>query len=128
VSRLVELADVAARLAEFGPLAILVTVTPDATPHVGTVLVSAGATHLDVKVGARTRDHIRANPSVTLTWVRDAVDYQMIVDGVAVVLDDPDEDGLYAVGIDVHGGILHRLVGRRTGPTCRALRASSVDR
>ena len=73
------------------------------------------------RVGARSRDHIRANPSVTLTWVGDRSDYQMIVDGVAVALDEPDGDGLFAVGIDVRSGVLHRLAGRRNGPTCRAL-------
>ena len=49
----------------------------------------------------------------------------MIVDGVAVALDEPDADGLFAVGIDVRRGILHRLAGRRDGPTCRSLRVGA---
>ena len=52
MSRSAELADVADRLAEFGPLATLVTVTPDGAPHVGTVLVTAGERHLDVAASA----------------------------------------------------------------------------
>ena len=60
MSRSIELADVVDRLAEFGPLATLVTVTPDGAPHVGTVLVTAGERQLDVRVGARSRDHIRS--------------------------------------------------------------------
>ena len=121
----IALADVAGRLGEYGPLAMLVTVTPDGAPHVGTVLVTIGAAHLDIKVGARTRDHIRSNPTVTLAWLGADSDYQMIVDGVAVVDDDVDDDGLFPVGIDVRRGILHRLAGRRGGPTCRSLRVGA---
>jgi hypothetical protein len=121
VSRPVTLADVVPHIADLGDLAILVTVTADGAPHVGTVLVSVGTSGLEVRVGPRTRDHICANPSVSLTWLRDDVTYQLIVDGVAVVADDPGTDGLYPVGIDVHGGILHRVAGRSDGPSCRSL-------
>ncbi|MET0577952.1 MAG: hypothetical protein ABW122_04785 [Ilumatobacteraceae bacterium] len=75
MSRSAELADVADRLAELGPLATL----------------TAGERHLDLRVGARSREHIRTNPSVTLTWLGD------------------------------RSGILHRLAGRRDGPRGRAL-------
>jgi Fe-S cluster assembly iron-binding protein IscA len=101
---------------------MLVTVSPEATPHVGTVLVGVDRKRLVVRVGERTRGHIRANPSVTLTWLRADNDYQLILDGVAVVVDDaPAADELYAVEIDVRRGILHRVAGRTEGPTCRAL-------
>jgi len=123
VSRTAALADVATHLADFGPLATLVTVTPDGAPHIGTVLVSVGATDLELRVGSTTQSFIRTNPSVSLSWLRDAADYQLIVDGVAVVVDDADEDGMYAVRVDVHRGILHRLAGRTDGPTCRPLGA-----
>jgi hypothetical protein len=117
VSRSAELADVVAQLAEYGPVATLVTVTPDGAPHVGTVVVTAGATDLEVRVGPTTKAHIRANPSVTLSWLRDGSDYQLIVDGVAVVVDDAGADGLFAAMVDVRRGILHRVAGR-TGPSC----------
>src|ERR1700712_2164150 len=126
MSRPTELADVVGRLDEFGPLATLVTVTHGAAPHVGTVLVTAGETRLLVNVGGRTRGHIQANSAVTLTWIRDGGDYQMIVDGEAVVDDEPDADGLFATAIAARRGILHRLAGRRDGPTCRALRVTAV--
>jgi hypothetical protein len=127
VSRPVELADVAEHLDVYGPLATLVTVGGDATPHVGTVVVTVGAAALGVRVGARTRDNIRANPSVTLAWLQDERDYQLIVDGVAVVVDDPDGDGLYPVEIDVRRGILHRLAGRTAGPSCRSLGTAAAS-
>lgn len=124
MSRPAELADVATHLAEYGPLATLVTVSPEATPHVGTVLVAVDRSRLVVRVGERTRGHIRANPSVTLAWLRADDDYQLIVDGIAVVVDaTPAADELYAVEIDVRRSILHRLAGRTEGPTCRAVGA-----
>jgi hypothetical protein len=52
MSRPVELADVVDRLGEFGALAILVSVTPDGAPHVGTVLVTAGDGRVEVRIGA----------------------------------------------------------------------------
>jgi hypothetical protein len=121
VSRPVELTDVADHVHDYGPLATIVTVGDDATPHVGTVIVAVGATALEARVGARTRDNIRANPSVSLAWLQDGRAYQLIIDGVAVVVDDPDPDGLYPVEIDVRRGILHRLAGRTEGPSCRSL-------
>lgn len=127
MSRPIEFSDVLARLAEYGELATLVSVTPDGAPHIGTVLVAAGDRHLEVRVGSRTREHLRANPSVTLTWLRGDSDYQLIVDGVAEASSDPGPDGLFAVAIDARRGILHRLAGRNEGPTCRSLNAS-IDR
>jgi Pyridoxamine 5'-phosphate oxidase len=121
VSRSTELADVTARLAEYGSTAILVTVSSEAAPHVGTVQITVADGHLTARVGPRTREHIRNNPSVTLTWIRDNGDYQMIVDGVAIVVDTADADGLYETMIDVRQGILHRVAGRTGGPSCRAL-------
>jgi hypothetical protein len=127
MAKSVELADVVAQLGVYGPLATLVTVNGDGAPHVGTVLVRAGTGGLEVSVGPTTRGHILANPSVSLAWVRDGEDYQLIVDGVAVVVDEPDVDGLYAAEVTVRGAILHRLAGRTDGPSCRALGALTVE-
>jgi len=118
VSRATELADVVAHLAEFGTLAMLVTVTPDSTPHVSTARVAVGAADLELRVGPTTHEYIEANPSVTLSWMRDAAEYQLIVDGVAVVVDEPGDDGLYAVRVDVRRAILHRVAGRTDGDRC----------
>jgi hypothetical protein len=42
-----------------------------------------------------------------------------------VAADDAHDDGLFPAGIDVRRGILHRLAGRRGGPTCRSLRVGA---
>jgi len=115
----VEITDVAQGVAEFGPLATLVTVTEGGAPHVGSVLVAVDDGHLAVSVGSRTRANIRSNHAVTLAWLPDHADYQLIVDGNAVTSDEPTDDGLFAVRIDVERGILHRVAGRtEAGPSC----------
>jgi Pyridoxamine 5'-phosphate oxidase len=122
MARPIETDDVAAQLATFGELAVLVTVTADACPHVGSVLVRVERDRLVARVGGRTRDNVAANPAVSLTWVRPHVDYQLIVDGTAAIADSADGDGLWPVEITVRSGILHRLAGRGgAGPSCRPL-------
>ena len=119
MSRPVELADVAERIEQFGPVATLVTVTDDGRPHVVSVLVAVHGRRLAVEAGSRTCENVRANPTVTLTWTRDGEDYQLIVDGQAAVSDRPVAEGLLAVDIDVQSGILHRVADRPgAGPTC----------
>jgi hypothetical protein len=127
MSRAVELAEVAERIEQFGPLATLVTVTGDGRPHVVSVLVTVDGSRLAVEAGARTSENVRANPAVTLTWMRDDGDYQLIVDGTGVVNEAPVEDGLFIVDIDVESGILHRVAGRdAAGPTCVPLGSSTA--
>jgi hypothetical protein len=119
MSRPVELAEVADRIEQFGPLATLVTVTGDGRPHVVSVLVAVSGSHLAVQVGSRTSENVRTNPAVTLTWLRDGEDYQLIVDGTAVVDEAHVAGGLFAVDIDVQSGILHRVAGSSAaGPSC----------
>jgi Pyridoxamine 5'-phosphate oxidase len=127
MAKQVELADVAAQLAVYGRLATLVTVDADGSPHVGTVEVRLGPAGLEIAVGPSTRANIRANPSVSLSWLRDGDDYQLIVDGIAVVVDDSGPDGLHAAEIAVRSGILHRLAGRTEGASCRHLGTAHPD-
>lgn len=118
----VALNDVAAQLALYGEVATLVTVTPDGAPHIGTVRVHVGPGGLEFGVGSTTRANIHANPSVSLSWLRDDEDYQLIVDGVAIVVDEPGPDGLHPAEVAIRTGILHRVAGRATdGPSCRSL-------
>lgn len=60
---------------------------------------------------------------MTLLW--DAVDdgeYQLILDGVAESVGEPDDRSVSSVSIAVTRGILHRLAGLPSGqPTCRAI-------
>jgi hypothetical protein len=126
VAQPVEIADVVRQLERYGPLASLLTVTADARPHVGTVLVTEHAGRLAARVGSRTREHLARNPHVSLAWLRDDQAYQLIVDGTAEVDDEPGPDGLHAAVITVERGILHRLAGRPdAGPSCRPLPAGT---
>ena len=121
MSKPAELADVAALIEIYGDLATLVTVGTDGAPHVGTVVVRVGQAGLEMSVGPTTLANVRVNPSVSLSWLRDGEDYQLIVDGVAIVVDEPGPDGLHPAEVAVRNGILHRLAGRSDGPTCRPL-------
>ncbi len=126
MSRPVGLADVSARIGEFGPLATLVTVSEAGRPHVGSVLVSVEPDHLAVHAGPRTQQNLRANPALTLTWMRDGADYQLIVDGTGQVDGEPDHTGLGGVRIRVESAILHRVAGRPdAGPSCVPLDATA---
>ena len=121
MGRPVEFTDVAAAIEAFGPLATLVTVTADGTPHVGTVLVAIADDSLAIEVGPRTRENLLAQSAVSLVWMQPERDYQLILDGLAT-LDGSAGEGLSAVTIRVDHGILHRLASRPdAGPTCLAL-------
>jgi hypothetical protein len=89
------------------------------------VLVTPRGDRLVLRVGAGTRTNVIAHPDVCLTWMREHLDYQLIVDGTAS-LDDavPGDDDLYGVSVEVVRGVLHRLAGRTdAGPSCRPLRS-----
>ena len=127
MSKSVEFSDVAAHVDHYGPLASLVSVGADATPHIGTVLVETADDSIGVRIGSTTRGNMQAHPAVTLAWLRDGDDYQLILDGTATVDDEVGADGLYAARIRVDRGILHRVAGRpEAGPSCMALADRSV--
>ncbi len=119
VSRTVSIEDVASRLDQYGPLATLVSVAEGGVPHIGTVIVEVRAEVLSVRAGSTTCANIVVHPRVSLCWLRDDADYQLIVDGIGTVGDEVGDDGLREVTIDVDRGILHRLAGRAdAGPSC----------
>ena len=127
MSKSVEFADVVAQIDRYGRLASLVSVGADATPHIGTVLVEPVDGHIAVRIGSTTRANMQAHPAVTLAWLRDGDDYQLILDGTASVDDEVGADGLYAARVRVDRGILHRVAGRPdAGPSCMALADQSV--
>jgi hypothetical protein len=122
VARSVAFETVVSEVRRFGPLATLVTVTAASAPHVCTVQLATDTGQLSAKVGSRTRENIKKNPAVTLTWTPEQGDYQLILDGTATVDDHPGPDGLHDVQIDVDQGILHRIAGRLdSGPSCVAV-------
>ena len=122
MGRAVEFADVVTAVERFGPLATLVTVGDDGSPHVGTVLVTVVDGRLAAGVGSGTCRNVTARPAVSLAWLRPDADYQLIVDGTARVEGAAGEDGLQPITVTVEKGILHRLAGRsEAGPTCLPL-------
>lgn len=114
--------QVVAAVERFGPLAVLVTVSDTGRPHLGTVHVARGDAVLGVRVGPSTAANARAQPRVTLSWLPDGADYQLIVDGEASVGGGPGDDGLHELTIRPDRGILHRVAGHEAaGPSCVAL-------
>jgi hypothetical protein len=128
MSREVDFADVRRRVAEFGSLATLVTVTEAGRPHTVSVEVIAGEDRLVCTVGSRTLANVSERPAVALVWTPgDGGDYQLILDGTASATGTDRDDGLDEIAVDVSMGILHRLAGRRgTGPACVALGATRI--
>ena len=118
--------DVRRHVEHFGGRATLVTVTDAGTPHVVSAIVGVGDAVFTADVGNRTRANLSARPGVCLVWepVADVADgeYQLILDGTAHALGEPDGSGIGAVSIRVTSGIMHRLAGLPSGPsTCLAL-------
>ena len=115
--------DVRQGISVFGDTATFITVTDACTPHVVTALIEVGDDRLIAEVGAKTRDNLSRRPGLALVWQPvDAGDYQMILDGVADHLGDPNDHGVSTVSIVVTRGILHRLAGLPTaGPSCLAV-------
>jgi hypothetical protein len=121
----VELSALAERVDEYGPVALLVTVTDDATPHVVSVRVGWRADQLVVGAGRRTATNVAINASVTLVWpAPDGGDYCLIVDGSATV-DDAD-DGALQLAISPATAVLHRVAGADADkPSCIAVLEAS---
>jgi hypothetical protein len=109
----VALAELAARITEFGPVAYLVTVGADPVPHMVSVAVAWQGDVLVVAAGQRTRTNAATNPGVSLLWPALASGaYSLIVDGAAVGTDDHLE-------ITPARAVLHRVVGAAgDGPGC----------
>ena len=118
-----EFPDVRRRIAEYGELAVLVTVTPDGSPHVGTAVVAIDNDHVCFRVGPRTRANLEVRPRLSLTWPPSPDGaYQLILDGVVAELGEPSADGSCAVSVRIDRGILHRLADRPdAGPSCAVL-------
>ncbi|MEA2825898.1 MAG: hypothetical protein QOG43_337 [Actinomycetota bacterium] len=123
VSVPVEPAELRREVVRYGPVAYLVTVSPEtARPHVVSVSVRWEGDTLVCGAGTRTAAHIGTGADVTLLWsapVGDAGDYSLIVDGPARVVDGPDGA---TVVVRPAGAVLHRMAGATgSGPGCIAV-------
>ena len=120
----VELAALAERIEEFGPIAYLVSVSAESLPHVVSVRVGWDDASLVVGAGRQTLANVESHPEVTLLWPAPAGSaYGLIVDGTARLLPDTTEPTL---GIDPTKGVLHRTPeGDPTAPSCITLLRSS---
>ena len=119
--------DVRRAVADFGPRATVITVADSLRPHVVTAVVGVDSESLVIDVGAGSRANLAAYPGLALVWNPPGDgEYQLILDGTAAHIGEPDARGVSTVRIAVAGGILHRLAGLPDGaPSCRSLAESS---
>ena len=119
--------DVRRLIGEFGSRATLVTVTESLRPHIVTAMIGVDGDRLVADVGSRTRSNVIDHPGLTVVWnpIGDG-EYQLILDGTAEHVGEPNERDVSTLRIAVVGGILHRLAGLPEGPpTCRSLAAGA---
>ena len=123
----VDFDDVRRLIGEFGSRATLVTVTESLRPHVVTAMIGIDGDRLVADVGSRTRSNVIDHPGLSLVWNPDGDrEYQLILDGTAEHIGEPNQRQVSALRIAVVGGILHRLAGLPEGPpTCRSLAAEA---
>ena len=128
MSRDIHFDDVRHGISAFGETATFITVNDTSTPHVVTAIIQVGDHRLVAEVGSRTRDNLTRRPDLALVWNPvDGGEYQLILDGVADRIGDPNEQGVSTVSIAVTRGILHRLAGLSTdGPSCLAVGSPSA--
>jgi hypothetical protein len=127
VAHVVEFDDVRRLIGEFGSRATLVTVTESLRPHIVTAMVAVDGDRLVADVGSRTRSNVLDHPGLTLVWNPDGDDeYQLILDGTAEHIGEPNGREVSTLRIAVVGGILHRIAGLPEGPpTCLSLSAGA---
>jgi hypothetical protein len=115
VSVAVELADLRDRVAEHGPVAFLVTVGDDGSPHAVSTRVEMPDDAVVAACGRTTAANAGRRPDVTLLWpARPGADYCLIVDGTATVDADAGRLTLQPVR-----AVLHRMADAGDGgPSC----------
>ena len=99
----VELGELEAHIARFGPRALLVTTAGVGPPRVISVLVTVEAPHLAVRVGKRTRANANEHPDVALVWPVTDGRHCLIVDGTAQL---GEGESLLVLPVSA---VLHRL-------------------
>ena len=101
----VALEELAHRIDEYGPVAHLVTVNDDGTPHVTSASVSWDGDGLRVGAGKRTGGNAASRAGLSLLWAAPpGQPYSLIVDGDARVVDGGD-----ALLLTPTRAVLHRV-------------------
>lgn len=107
----VELADLQAKTAEY-TWAYLLTVRPDATPHLVSLSPQWDADGLLMSVSPGTARNSTAGSTITLCYPPlDHDGYSLIVDGVAMTVNGEDgsvPDGKHLIRFEPSGAVLHR--------------------
>ena len=120
----VEPSALADHLADFGPIAYLVTVGPSGRPHVVSVRPELDGQHVRTGAGRTTLANVGTTPEVTILWpAPPGGGYGLIVDGLAVALAGDDGPVLE---IRPGSAVLHRTPeGDPAGPTCATVVAGA---
>lgn len=104
----VDLDELRARVAEFGPKVLLVSVKPGGLPHVVSVAPSFVGGDLVMPVGRSTRANVEVSPTVTMVWPGPGDEYCLLVDGLARRHGDAESE---TIAVEPTGAVLHRLAG-----------------
>ncbi len=103
----VELAEIADHVSGRGA-GYLVTTGTDGRPHTTQVQFEIDGTTLRAPAGRKTIRNIEAQELVALLWPpASADDFNLIIDGTAVIV-DVNDDGLGYASIEATHAILHR--------------------
>ena len=121
----VELDAVRDRIAEYGAVAYLVTVSDAGRAHVVSVEVRVDGDRLVVPTGRTSRRNLEVNPALTLLWPPGPDPaYSMLVDGSATSFSDEPAEAT----VEPHSAVLHRVAGATgDGPTCLPLSGVEAD-
>ena len=117
MSLAVELEDLAQRIQEYGPIALVVSVGEDARPHVVSAQVEFASDAVRAVVGNTTASNASARSSVTLVWpaLPDG-SYCLILDGSASV---DTATGTNTLVVSPTRSVLHRIAGApESQPSC----------
>jgi hypothetical protein len=113
----VELADLGERVAEYGSVALVVSVGDDSKPHVVSSIVAFDGSTLATDVGKTTAANAARHPSVTLLWpAPGGGDYCLIVDGTATI---ESAEATNRLTLQPLRAVLHRVADAAgEGPSC----------
>ena len=117
MSLAVELEDLAQRIQEYGPVALVVSVGEDGRPHVVSAQVEFAGDTVRAAVGNTTASNASARSAVTLVWpALPGSSYCLILDGSASI---DTTTGSNTLVVAPTRSVLHRIAGApESQPSC----------